>query len=137
MEGARFPQPAALRGLRVLVVDDEALVAMLLEDWLLDAGACVVGPARSVEDALAVIAGAEGGGLDAAVLDARLRDCDAAPVADRLAGLAVPFVFTTGWDGAAARAAHAAAPVLLKPFYPDALVAAVARLSGRAPGRAG
>src|SRR5918998_6506886 len=115
-----------LRDKRVLVVEDEALVAMLVEDGLLDLGAKVVGPAATVDEALRLIEGAaSGGGLSAAVLDLNLGGAAAWPVADRLAELGVPFVLATGYGEGRGRDAHPRAPVLAKPFGPDALTAAV------------
>jgi CheY-like chemotaxis protein len=117
---------AALEGKRVLVVEDEALTAMFMEDGLLDAGAEVVGPAGSVDEALRLIEGtAADGGLSGAVLDIKLGAEAVAPVADRLAALGVPFVFATGYGQDCDTGGHAAAPVLAKPFGPDALVAAL------------
>jgi DNA-binding response OmpR family regulator len=127
-----------LRGRRILVVEDEALLAMLAEDELLGAGARVVGPAASVAEALRLIeAAAAEGGLSAAVLDVKLAGETVSPVADRLAALGVPFLFATGCDGDFCRRSdgatdHGAAPVLRKPFDPRALVAALDGLTARA-----
>ena len=121
---------ATLRDKRVLVVEDEAIVAMLVEDELRDAGAEVVGPAASVGGALRLIeAAAKGGGLSAAVLDIDLQGRAVAPVADRLAVLGVPFVFATGYGEGRDTGGHAAAPVLRKPFDPHAPVVAVEALA--------
>ena len=109
-----------LRGMRVLVVEDEAAIAMSLEDELSDAGAEVVGPAASVDAALGLI-GTVHGGLSAAVLDINLRGETVLPVADLLAALRVPFIFTTGYDDGGHRGLHKAVPVLLKPFDGDVL----------------
>ncbi|MCB4821908.1 response regulator [Roseicella aerolata] len=115
---------------RVLVVEDEAIVAMLIEDELLEAGAEVIGPAISVGEALQRIEAARGdGGLSAAVLDINLAGEAVMPVADRLAMLGVPFLFVTGYDGACARGGHAAAPMLHKPFNPEELLAALGMLA--------
>jgi DNA-binding response OmpR family regulator len=109
-----------LRGKRVLVVEDEALIGMLLEDELLEAGAEVVGPACSVKEALELIDQvAADGGLSAAVLDINLEGETVSPVADRLAALSVPFVFATGYSTGFNRGLHAAAPILTKPFDGD------------------
>jgi DNA-binding response OmpR family regulator len=106
-----------LQGMRILVVEDEALISMLLEDGLNDAGAEVIGPAASVEEALGLIEGAHlDGGLSAAVLDINLIGQTVIPVADRLAALGVPFLFTTGYTGEGRRGLHEAAPTLVKPF---------------------
>ena len=122
--------PAKLTGKRVLVVEDEALVSMLVEDELLDAGAKVVGPAACIDDALRLIeAAAADGGLSAAVLDINLGGQQVWPVADRLAALGVPFLFATGYGEGCDTGGHGAAPTLHKPFSPESLVAAVAALA--------
>ena len=106
-----------LQGRRVLVVEDEALICMMLEDGLFEAGAEVVGSACSVKEALELIdRAAADGGLSAAVLDINLEGETVSPVADRLAALSVPFVFATGYGEGYNRGLHAAAPILAKPF---------------------
>ena len=118
-----------LQGMRVLIVEDEALIAMQLEDELTDAGAEVVGPVASVDEALALIETAYGdGGLSAAVLDMNLQGETVLPVADRLAVLRVPFVFTTGYADGGQRGPHKAASTLLKPFNSGALPDAITGL---------
>ena len=119
-----------LDGRRILVVEDEAFIAMLIEDVLLNAGADVVGPAGSVDQALALIAEAEGhGGLSAAVLDMNLQGTMVTPVADKLAALGVPFVFATAHGRDCDRHGHLTAPMLHKPLDCDALVDAVGGLA--------
>jgi DNA-binding response OmpR family regulator len=109
-----------LHGKRVLVVEDEALISMLLEDGLLEAGAEVVGPACSVKQALDLIDQAVAdGGLSAAVLDIDLEGEVVSPVADHLAALSVPFVFATGYSEGYIRSPHATAPIVAKPFDSD------------------
>ncbi len=123
-------RPAKLKGRRVLVVEDEALVSMLVEDELRDAGAEVMGPVPSVGDALRLIeAAAADGGLSAAVLDINLNGQHVAPLADRLTALGVPFVFATGYGAGHDTGGHGAAPILSKPFDPRKLVAAVEALA--------
>ena len=121
---------AGLTGKRVLVVEDEALVAMLVEDELRGAGAEVIGPAPSVDDALRLVeAVAADGGISAAVLDINLGGRHVAPVADRLAALGVPFLFATGYGANRDAGGHDTAPVVEKPFDRERLVASVAALA--------
>ncbi len=121
---------AKLIGKRVLVVEDEAVISMLVEDELLDAGAMVVGPVPSISEALRLIdVAAADGGLDAAVLDINLDGRHVEPVADKLAALGVPFLFATGYGENCDTGGHGAAPILCKPFAPERLVAAVEALA--------
>ena len=125
-----FGRPPRLKGKRVLVVEDEALVSMLVEDELLGAGATVLGPAMRVDDAMRLVeAAAADGGISAAVLDINLQGERALPVADRLAALGVPFLFATGYGEGCDTGGHGAAPTLHKPFSPESLVAAVEALA--------
>ncbi len=109
---------------RILVVEDEALVAMLVEDALTDAGFAVLGPARSVAQALEMLRGAA---PDAAVLDLNLGGENSLAVAEALAARGIPFVVATGY-GAAGLPAHLRhIPVLPKPYDPADLTVAIAR----------
>ncbi|RAI57215.1 response regulator [Roseicella frigidaeris] len=114
-----------LTGRRVLVVEDEALVAMLVEDALLDAGAAVVGPAATVSEALSLLSKEN---PDVAVLDLNLAGETSTPVADVLAQRGVPFVVATGYGAEGLPPSHAHVPVLAKPYDPDDLTAALGRL---------
>jgi CheY-like chemotaxis protein len=98
---------------RVLIVEDEPLIAMLVQDWLEELDCKAIGPATSVDGALELIAGVA---LDGAVLDVSLGKEESFPIADELKKRGVPFVFATGYgiDGLASRFAEA--PVLAKPF---------------------
>jgi CheY-like chemotaxis protein len=89
---------SGLAGRRVLVVEDEPIVGMLLEDMLLDLGVEVVGPAATLAEALAL---AEREDLAAALLDVNLGGERSYPVADALARRGVPFLFLTGYGEAA------------------------------------
>ncbi|ARS25768.1 response regulator [Sphingomonas sp. KC8] len=100
--------------LRVLVVEDEPLIAMVLEDYLECLGHGSAGTADSVEAALAKVAD---GGFDAVILDLHLRNGEASwPVADALMAVNKPFLLATGGHLEAPPSRHAAVPVLTKPF---------------------
>jgi len=117
-----------LEGRRILVVEDEALIAMLIEDSLREAGAGIVGPAATVTEALGLIrAGRAKGTLNAAVLDVRLGEDTVLAVANELATLGVPFVFVTAY-GEVRLDGHASAPVLGKPIASEELIAALVDL---------
>ena len=125
--------PPKLTGKRVLVVEDEILVSMLVEDELRHAGATVLGPAACVADAMRLVeAAAADGGISAAVLDINLDGKHVASVADRLAALGVPFLFATGYGETCDTRGHETAPVVSKPFAPERLVAAVEALASAA-----
>ncbi len=110
---------------RILVVEDEALVAMLVEDALEDAGFGVIGPVRSVSQALEVLETEE---PDAAVLDLNLAGENSVAVADALVARGIPFVVATGYGAAGLPAAHRQALVLPKPYDPADLIAMLTRL---------
>jgi CheY-like chemotaxis protein len=113
---------AALRGRRILVVEDEAVVALWLTDVLVSAGACVVGSVASVREALALV---EDGTLDCAVLDYRLPDGTTAPVADLLAARGVPFVFATAYYAVEIDPKYSDRPRVEKAFVAEDLLRAI------------
>jgi DNA-binding response OmpR family regulator len=111
---------------RVLIVEDEPLIAMMLEDFLDILGKTVAGSADCVADALARI---QDGGIDAAILDVNLRGGEKSwPIADALAAADVPFVLATGGSGDAVEPRHRSRPVLPKPFTMDGVEKALAEL---------
>lgn len=115
--------PAPLRGVRVLVVEDAALVALELETALRVEGAEVVGPVARLEDALAVVKARL---PDAALLDIDLDGVTVFPLADALAEAGVPFLLTTGYEpGLVLPARFAAVPVLAKPYRGEEATAAL------------
>jgi CheY-like chemotaxis protein len=119
-------QDGNLQGLRVLVLEDETIVLLMIEDMLDELGCKVIGPAASVPDALAL---AEAGGFDAALLDLNLgRGETSYPVADLLAARQVPFAFVTGYSADVLVPPHAGRPILEKPFWGDALSNVLKRL---------
>ncbi len=104
---------ARLSGLRVLVVEDEMMVSMLIEDMLTDLGCAVVGPASRLDEAMEL---ARAGGIDCAVLDVNLGGQPIYPLADYLREQGLPFAFATGYGDAGLREADRGSPVLQKPF---------------------
>jgi DNA-binding response OmpR family regulator len=110
---------------RILVVDDEPLISMLVEDWLTELGCEVVGPARSLEDGLDLAGSAP---LDGAILDVNLGGQDSYAVASALQQRGVPFAFATG-DSALGPASGFENPILLpKPFDFEAVKAVLGKL---------
>lgn len=102
-----------LSSLKVLVVEDEALVSMLVEDMLTDLGCTIVGPAAEIEEALRLASSAD---IDAALLDVNLGGRPIFPVADTLKARGVPFAFASGYGEAGLTEDHKGAAVLQKPF---------------------
>ncbi len=102
-----------LSSLKVLVVEDEALVSMLVEDMLTDMGCTIVGPAAEIEEALRLAGSAE---IDAALLDVNLGGRPIFPVADLLKTRGVPFAFASGYGEAGLSEDHRGSTVLQKPF---------------------
>lgn len=103
---------STLNGRRVLLVEDESLVAMLAEDMLLDLG-CEVVVAMRLDQALAEVRAQV---FDLAVLDVNLGDARSYPVADLLRVRGVPFLFATGYGRQGVDPAYQAAPVMQKPY---------------------
>ncbi|MDP2332410.1 MAG: response regulator [Reyranella sp.] len=106
----------------VLIVEDDVFLALDLERVLDDAGCSVIGPAPSVERALARIDDTR---LDAALLDVNLGHELVFPVADRLCAEDVPFIFVTG-DPSKVPERHWTRPIVTKPFLEPALLEALA-----------
>jgi CheY-like chemotaxis protein len=111
-----------LKGLRVLIVEDEMLVADLLEDMLDTLGAVVSGVAARVPDALALVGD---GAFDAAVLDVNVAGTPVTPVAEALAARGARFLFATGYGAAGVPAAFRDRAVLNKPYRAQDLEAAL------------
>jgi DNA-binding NtrC family response regulator len=103
---------AKLSGLRILVVEDEILVAMALGDFLADSGCTAAGPVSSVKQGMRLL---EQEAIDGAILDINLRGEMVFPLADALAERSIPFVYVTGY-GKLLRACNHGRPVLQKPY---------------------
>jgi CheY-like chemotaxis protein len=108
---------------RILIVEDEPLIAMMLEDFLDVLGREVAGTADSVASAMPLV---EAGAYDAAILDVNLRAGEKSwPVADALAARGVPFVLATGGGDDGVAPAHGGRPLLAKPFTMDSVAKAL------------
>ena len=102
-----------LNGLRILVVEDEAAISLLLEDMLLDLGCEVVGPAGRLATALDLAANEA---FDLAILDVNIAGESIYPLVEALEGRKVPFVFSTGYGSGGIKDAYRDRPVVQKPF---------------------
>ncbi len=112
----------AVRGRRILIVEDAVLLALELEAGLTEAGAKVVGVAADVDEALRLAATP----FDVAVLDANLNGVAVTPVAEALRKMGRPFIFATGYGDAAPAPEGFNAPVVRKPYNVAQIAAAVA-----------
>lgn len=119
---------AALAGRRILVVEDEYLLACDLKKQLSAACADVVGP---VADAEAGCRLADAGRLDAAVIDVNLNGATSFALVDRLTAAGVPHLFVTGYDGSSLPERYRATPRLTKPYVEAVMIAAVSALCGQ------
>jgi len=112
----------------ILIVEDEPLIAMMLEDFLDSLGHRIVGTCETVQDALSKV---NEGGFDVAIVDVQLKNGEHIwPVADRLSEQGIPFILATGGLIEPPPAQHADAPILNKPFTIDAIEPALAAACG-------
>ena len=116
----------SLAGCRILVIEDDFLVAEVVLDMLEDEGAEVLGPIGAIDEAVAFVA-EQVTTFDHVVLDLNLRGVKSYPVADELARRNVPFVFMTGYDKGALDEAYRDYPHCTKPITRVELLAALAR----------
>lgn len=111
--------------LRILVVEDESLVAMFLEDVLEDLGHRMLGPYSRVDAALAAVGSEE---FDVAILDVNVNGQAIFPVADAIAARDIPFIFSTGYGQKSLPEKYRPRPTLDKPFLPGDVEAVLAKL---------
>lgn len=131
-KGDGFPAAyPALLGLEILLVEDEALVAAMLEDMLADFGCTLAGSAATIDEALAVVDAATE--IDAAILDVNLGGQKVFPVADILTGRSVPIVFSTAYDPAGLPQRYPRARIIQKPYRPEALAALLIDIAHNQP----
>ena len=114
------PQSPALR---ILLVEDNPLLALDVKATLAELGYCVIGPVDAVAPALQIINTSR---LDVAVLDINLGTELSFPIADALTAVDVPFLFLTAHDRAIVPDAHSLRLLISKPFVPQALAGALA-----------
>jgi PAS domain S-box-containing protein len=120
----------SLADMRLLVVEDELLVSMLIEEILGELGATVAGPYGRLTDGLAA---AKAERFDGAILDLNLAGESADPLADLLLARGVPFVFITGYQRESIDRRYANVPVLQKPIDASALESVLLTLLGSEP----
>jgi CheY-like chemotaxis protein len=116
---------------RILIVEDEALVAAMLEDMLTDFGAEVVGPAFTLDRACELARTAD---CDGAVLDVSIRGQSVRPVAEVLAARGIPFILATGYGGSVSQEWPGAA-VVEKPYLGADIARALAAAGLTGPGQ--
>jgi len=109
---------STLQGRRVLIVEDELMIRMLLEDMLGDFGCIVAGEAGTIDAAMALVRDTA---FDVAVLDVNVEGVVITPVAAELAARGVPFVFATGYGARGLPDGYTDRPVVQKPFETIAL----------------
>lgn len=119
------PLSAAPRSRRMLVVEDEVLIGMLLEDMLSDLGYHVIASASRIDEAMKMARESE---VDAAILDVNLNGQEVYPVAEILASRGIPFVFATGYGERGLPADYQHRPTLQKPFQQENLEHELARI---------
>ncbi|MGE0748052.1 MAG: response regulator [Rhodospirillales bacterium] len=113
-------------GMRILIAEDEALVAMMIEDIVIDLGCAVIGPAGTVARALSLI---DSEAPDGALVDLNLGGEHAGPIAAALKARNIPFIFVSGYGRTMADGANADVPIVSKPFDERDLRRAIATIA--------
>lgn len=116
-----------LSGRHILIVEDEPLIAMTVEDMIVELGGIPVGPAANVADGLRLAATSP---LDAALLDVNLNGCRSDEIARALAARGIPYIFATGY-GRTGIDGFPDTPVIAKPYRAEALAEMLSALMAR------
>ena len=111
----------------ILIVEDEPLIAMMLEDFLLSQGHRVRGPCESVAEGLAAVAAED---FDLAILDVNLKGESVWPVAAALRARAIPFVLASGGHVEPPPAEFASTPMIEKPYTIDRVLPVIREALG-------
>ena len=114
---------------RVLIVEDELMIRMLLQDMLADLGHTLAGEAGRIDEAVAL---AKQGEFDVAILDVNLNGQPILPVVEILVERGLPFVFATGYGQRGVPEPYRQTPTLQKPFQSEALAQAIEAAAPRA-----
>lgn len=118
-----------LQGLSVFIVEDEALVALNLEDILDDLGCTVIGPAMRLSKANEMLGGEFA--ADVAILDVNIAGEPVFPLAEQLTEKGIPIVFATGYGQAGLPSSWHSHAILQKPYTIDEVVGSLAKAVGR------
>lgn len=115
-------EKTAISSLQILVVEDESMVAMMIEDMLEDLGHKVIATSGRMPDASRLVSDAS---ADLAILDVNLNGEETYPLADSLAARQIPFIFATGYGSSGIKPEWSGVPVLQKPFQSRELAQAI------------
>jgi CheY-like chemotaxis protein len=126
------PEANAASGRRILVVEEELMIRMLLDGMLEDLGYTMTAEAGAIDEAVALAKQAD---VDAAILDVNLNGQPITPVVEVLIKRGVPFVFATGYGAGGVPEAYRGNPTLQKPFQSEALEQALKALAPRTAAR--
>lgn len=127
----RIDRSSTLSGRRVLIVEDQYLIADDMRQAIESLGGAVIGPAPSIDAALEMLAAGE---VDLALLDVNIAGDPVYRLADMLMAKGTPFIFATGYSRAATPSAYAAAPHLEKPVTAQAICDCLRRLGDSVKG---
>ena len=112
-----------LLGKRILLLEDEAIIAFAVEDMLIELGCTIVGPALNLDEAMALATNDQD--IDAAILDVNINDARSYSVAQALEQRGVPFVFASGYDESGIAWDGEPVEIIAKPYRKDQIELAI------------